>query len=65
MSKIKKRKDCPSVEQFMWDKVLGDFDGIRRLSIEELWGLKKLCGDQIAMIEYDKRKEKVDVDHNV
>jgi len=54
-----KRKKCPDVEQFIWDTVVGDFDGVRSLSIRELWGLAKACQDQIANMEYQKRKEEV------
>lgn len=57
-----KRKDCPEVERIIWDAVVkdfGEFAGVRPLDVPELWGLAKACADQIAMIEYDKRKKEL------
>ena len=59
MATIKNRKDCSNVEQFIWDKT--NCTNVNELTLEELWGLKKLCGDQIASIEYEKRKDAVDI----
>jgi len=54
-----KRKKCPEVETIIWDSVVGEFDGVKPLTIPELWGLAKACKDQIATMEYQTRKEEI------
>jgi len=53
MSKVfEYESDCPPVEKIMWGKVAkayGDFEGVKELSLEELYILKGALDQQIMM----------------
>lgn len=60
------QKDCPPVENFMWNKVAkvwGDFGGIIEMSLTDLYILHSMCSAQIAMVQAKDEEPKVVCKH--
>ena len=59
-------KDCPPVEQFVWENMVavnwGDFGGIKELSLVELAVLQTMIG--IQMSEIKERRDASSQDTN-